>query len=155
MNSFDFSSTPATVTVEAANSKHRQIDILPLAAEVAAVVREFLVGREFDANVWPGAWWRRASQMLARDLAEAGIQNTDNEGRIVDFHALRTTFITGFARAGVQPAMAQKLASHSDINLTLGVYTQLDMCELADAVSRLPQVNSVGEAASTFAANAQ
>jgi integrase len=76
--------------------------------------------------------------MLALDLADAGIPRADRDGRVVDFHALRTTFITGLARAGVMPAMAQKLARHSDINLTLGVYTQLQLNDLAEAVAKLP-----------------
>jgi hypothetical protein len=36
--------------------------------------------------------------------------------------------------------MAQKLARHSDINLTLNAYTRLHMLELADAVTKLPTI---------------
>lgn len=35
------------------------------------------------------------------------------------------------------PKVAQALAGHSDINLTMGVYTDLEMDELRDAVGRL------------------
>ena len=136
--SFDFSVSPPTVTVEAAKSKHRSTDILPLSAEIAALLQPYLLARSSDAPVRPGSWWRQASKMLARDLTEAGISGVDAHGRVIDFHALRTTFITGLARAGVMPAMAQRLARHSDINLTLGVYTQLELGDLAEAVGRLP-----------------
>jgi integrase len=77
--------------------------------------------------------------MLQIDLEEAGIVARDDH-QIVDFHALRTTFITGLARAGVAPALAQKLARHSDINLTLNAYTRLQMNDLAGAVGRLTVV---------------
>jgi integrase len=138
IRSFDFSISPPTVTIEAAKSKHRRTDILPLSAEIAALLQPYLLDRSLGWPVWPGSWWRQASKMLAVDLTDAGISGADNNGRVVDFHALRTTFITGLARAGVMPAMAQKLARHSDINLTLGVYTQLQLSDLAKAVEKLP-----------------
>jgi hypothetical protein len=36
--------------------------------------------------------------------------------------------------------MAQQLARHSDINLTMRVYTKLQMHELASAVQKLPMI---------------
>lgn len=59
-------------------------------------------------------------------------------GRVIDFHGQRTTFITNLSRAGISPALAQKLARHSDIKLTMGTYTQLDLAELGQAVEQLP-----------------
>jgi hypothetical protein len=46
----------------------------------------------------------------------------DSQGRYADFHALRKTFITNLSKSGVSPKMAQSLARHSDINLTMNVY---------------------------------
>ncbi|MEX2307308.1 MAG: tyrosine-type recombinase/integrase, partial [Pirellulales bacterium] len=97
---------------------------------------DYLVGRDPNELVWPGSWWQQSAKMLQMDLEEAGIVAIDDD-RVVDFHALRTTFITGLARAGVAPALTQKLARHSDINLTLSAYTRLQMSELAGAVGRL------------------
>jgi hypothetical protein len=75
--------------------------------------------------------------MLRADLLEAKIDPEDDAGRVVDFHGQRTTFITALARAGVPPATAQRLARHSDINLTLRTYTRLEVTDLAEAVERL------------------
>jgi hypothetical protein len=61
----------------------------------------------------------------------------DTQGLVVDFHGQRTTFITALASAGVSPASAQKLARHSDINLTMGTYTRLEAAELADDIGKL------------------
>ena len=47
----------------------------------------------------------------------------DHQGRYADLHANRHTFITNLARAGVSPKTAQTLARHSDIRLTMNVYT--------------------------------
>lgn len=82
--------------------------------------------------------------MLRLDLSDAKIDPVDAEGRIVDFHAQRTTFITDLARAGVSPATAQKLARHSDINLTLGTYTCLEAQDLMTALQKLPALSLTG-----------
>ncbi len=140
--SFDFSATPAMVTVPAARSKRRRTDRLPLSPDVAKAMNEFLDGRPVDELIWPGSWWQQSAKMLKRDLADAAIPVVDKNGRVVDFHGQRTTFITELARAGVPPATAQKLARHSDVNLTMGTYTRLEMSELADAVNRLPTLKT-------------
>ena len=38
------------------------------------------------------------------------------------------------------PKVAQALARHSDINLTLGVYTHLEMDELHEGIGRLDRI---------------
>jgi hypothetical protein len=50
--------------------------------------------------------------------------------QFLEFHALRTSYITGLALAGVAPAMAQRPARRSDTNLKLGTYTRLQMIDL-------------------------
>ena len=57
----------------------------------------------------------------ARDVA--GILARDDAGRVVDFHALRHTFIINLAVGGVHPKKAQTLARHSTITLTMDRYT--------------------------------
>lgn len=49
----------------------------------------------------------------------------DAAGRVADFHALRHTYITNLATAGVSPKTAQTLARHSTITLTMDRYTHL------------------------------
>jgi site-specific recombinase XerC len=139
---FDFSRSPATVTVQAAHSKRRRIDVLPLPADIVDVMKNFVAGRAANELVWAGSWWRQSAKILQRDLADAGIAAIDEGGRVVDFHGQRTTFITGLARAGVSVAMTQKLARHSDVNLTLGTYTRLQIDELGNAVDKLPGLAS-------------
>jgi integrase/recombinase XerC len=139
-SSFDFSELPAIVTVQAAHSKRRRLDRLPLPEDIAVAMRRYLSGKPPGEAVWPGAWWRKSAEMLRRDLKAAGIAPKDASGRVVDFHGQRTTFITGLSRSGVAPAVAQKLARHSDIKLTMDVYTRLEMSELGDAVSKLPRL---------------
>ncbi len=51
----------------------------------------------------------------------------DQAGLYVDFHSFRHYFITHLEHAGILPKMAQVLARHSDIRLTLGVYTHVEL----------------------------
>ena len=70
----------------------------------------------------------------------------DDQGRFADFHALRHTFISNLARAGVHSRNAQALARHSTIDLTMNVYTHVDMDDLAGEVENLPAVLGGGKA---------
>src|SRR5260370_1127230 len=76
--------------------------------------------------------------MLRIDLDAAGIAYRDEEGRVADFHALRHSYITLLSRSGVSPKVAQELARHSDIRLTMNVYTHTGLFDLAGAVDSMP-----------------
>lgn len=138
--SFDLTSGTPTVGVKARSSKRRKKELLPLSKETAQCLAGYLANRDPNKPLWPGSWWEKSAEMLRLDLLNAGIEPEDDEGRVVDFHGQRTTFITGLARAGVTPATAQRLARHSDINLTMGVYTRLNMEDLMGAVNSLPEL---------------
>ena len=143
-SSFDLAAEPATATVEAAYSKNRRESVQPLPADVAAALRDYLDGRPAAAPVWPGGWAGDAADMLRLDLDAAGIAFRDAEGRVADFHALRHSFITLLQRSGVHPKLAQELARHSDIRLTMNVYTHARLHDLAGAVDGLPSLLPAG-----------
>ncbi len=71
-------------------------------------------------------------------LAAAKIPAKDSTGRVVDFHALRHTYITALHRAGVSPRVAMELARHSRMELTMKTYTDATMLATADALDALP-----------------
>jgi len=82
-----------------------------------------------------------------RDCANAGIKTeADENGRSVDRHALRTTFITWLSKGGVSPRTAQQLARHTDIKLTMQNYTDPRMLDTASAVESLPDLDAAREA---------
>lgn len=80
---------------------------------------------------------KRSAEMLRVDLKSAKILEETEEG-VVDFHALRVTYITNLARSDIHPKTAQILARHSDIQLTMRVYTKLGKNEVADALKAMP-----------------
>jgi len=73
-----------------------------------------------------------------RILKIARIAPLDEQGRKVDIHALRHTFISRLQRAGVSLVHAQKLAGHSDPKLTAMIYTHLNTEDLRAAIDMLP-----------------
>ncbi len=95
---------------------------------------------------WPprAAWIAAAATADERAARERSdfLAAVDTAGRVADFHALRHTFVTNLARSGVHPSVAQALARHSDIRLTLGTYTHSRWESMAEAVRRLPSTDA-------------
>jgi hypothetical protein len=104
----------------------------------------YLKDRASNQAVWPGPWPKKAAQMLREDLAVAGIPYRDESGHVCDFHALRHSFVTLLERSGVSPKLAQELARHSDMRLTMNVYTHTRREDLATAIDGLPALLGEG-----------
>ncbi len=140
--SFNLKSTPSTVTVQAAYSKHRREDVLPVHPSLAEMPRPWLATKPANKPVWPGQWAKNKSggKMLQRDLEAAEVPYVDENGLYADFHALRHTFITNMVKSGVAPKTAQSLARHCTIDLTMNVYTSLTVNDQAEALAALPGV---------------
>lgn len=136
--SFDLGAIPASVTVAASYSKRRRKDVLPLRPDVAALMKQYLEDRPKGQPVFPGNWPDHAAAMIQRDLQAAGLPYQDERGLFFDFHALRHTFITNLASGGVHPKVAQVLARHSTITLTMDFYTHTDHVDLGEALDKLP-----------------
>jgi len=80
------------------------------------------------------------SKIFNRDIVLAGIEKRDALGRVADVHCLRHTHASLLAQAGVNPSVAQKSMRHSNVKLTMGVYTHIEMGDVAKAVSLLPDL---------------
>ena len=157
--SFDLAATPPTVTVCAGYSKRRREDTQPIRADLATMLRAYLADRpegaalfampdkpgkmlRADLEAGRGAWLDEAPTPKERKAREKGsvLAYRDGAGRVVDFHALRHTFITNVVKSGASVKVCQELARHSDPKLTLGVYTHLTVNDRAAALAGLPGV---------------
>ncbi len=160
--SFRFGRNLATVTVEAGTSKRRRRDELPIRPDTAESLRALLATKlpkaeaftvpssdetanmlRADLQASRDAWLNEATTFEERAERERSpfLTPVDEAGQHVDFHALRHTFLTNLARSGVQPATAQRLAHHSDVRLTLGRYTHVDLGEQYEALKLLPDLS--------------
>lgn len=113
-----------------------------LPAHAASALRAYLRGKPSKRPVWGHARnffaGLKATNVLRLDLAAAGIPFETADGR-VDFHALRASYVTALAIAGVPVAHAQRMARHSDPRLTLRTYARLTDADLAAQAAKLPK----------------
>ncbi len=79
--------------------------------------------------------------MLRTDLNSAGIPYVTDDG-IADFHSLRHTFISNLVAGGVHPKLAQQLARHSTITLTMDRYSHVGLLDMNAALESLPTFTS-------------
>ena len=119
---------PTTVT-----DRTRRLDFLR-----AGLAREEIVRDEHGNPVMTG---KRKPRPQTRILCE------DEEGRVIDLHAMRTTLGTNLARAGVAPQLAQRIMRHSDYRTTLKHYTVLGLTDTSRAMADVPAVGSTNHAA--------
>ena len=77
-------------------------------------------------------------KILNRDMGMAGIPKVDDRGYTVDVHALRHSFGTLMSASNVAPRVAQAAMRHSDISLTMNVYTDPRQLQIRSAVESLP-----------------
>ena len=140
---FDLTSPLPTITVQAKNAKNKKTESVPLrtdlAAELAAYFKQNLAMP--TAKAFSGIWQGESGAMIGEDLTLAKIERKTYDGH-ADFHALRHTYGTNLAKAGVPPQKCQKLMRHSSIDLTMKYYTHLSVADTSEAVNNLPNVKA-------------
>jgi integrase len=172
----DLDANPPYLVLDAADEKNRQGTTIPLRADLAADLREWLAyklarlqdaatnapavpfdpgaGRgDFRGAVGPTLIPSRLPadtplfcipagllRILNRDLKAAGIPKRDERGRTLDVHAMRTTLGTLLSKDGVAPRTAQAAMRHSKIDLTMNVYTDPKLLDVAGAMEALPSL---------------
>jgi integrase len=156
--SFDLDSNPPTVTVQAGYSKRRRLDVQPIRQDLAALLRPWLA--KYGREEHPFAKMpERTARMLQDDLDEARrrwlqdakteaeratreqsdfLKHTDADGRVLDFHGTRHTYISGIVAGGASVKVAQELARHSTPTLTIGRYAHARLHDLTAALDALP-----------------
>src|SRR5579872_73147 len=123
-----------TVTIRARAAKNRRDATLPIPEGTVAALKALK-----PEEPGPNATVFESLPLIRtfyKDLKRSGLQKTVKfEG--VDFHALRATFATLLARAGVTLTQAQRLLRHSDPKLTANVYTKLELVDAHAAVAKI------------------
>jgi integrase len=152
----------ALAQLEAADEKNREGNAVPLRADLAGDLREWLAeklarlqqearkaGAPIPARLPPDTPVFNVPtalvKILNRDLRLAGIPKRDDRGRTLDVHALRHTFGTLLSKGGVVPRTAQAAMRHSDIKLTMNVYTDPALLDVRGALDALPALPLQGD----------
>jgi len=139
VSSFDFKAH--VVSLPSAYTKNKKVAEIDLKPSTGAALQSFLAGKPADAPAFAFTAHNQPALMIKADLEAAGIpRNVD--GRWMDFHGLRHSFITNLARAGVHPRDAQELARHSDINLTMKHYTHPRRAALKEIMQDQPDLTA-------------
>ena len=160
--SFALDGDNPSITIAAAYAKNRRQDTLPLRRDTAKLLAKHLQGKMPVAAAFAMPQPSRVVKMFRADLdsaREAWLQDAgsnaegqkraetrflsycDGAGRVADFHALRHTFISNLAGAGVHPKTAQTLARHSTITLTMDRYSHVYRNDLTAALDALPDLS--------------
>jgi integrase len=115
-------------------TKAKRADVLPLRADLVVLLKDAR-GDAGDDDPVCRTMPSIASHKLY--LERAKIPFTDDRGRRADFHALRHTYGTLLAKAGIAPRVAMSLMRHTDMRLTMNVYTDPRIFDMAGAVEKL------------------
>lgn len=137
--SFQLEGDSPTVTVQAAYSKHRREDRLPVPIWLAQELREWFAAGGSCWEKLPSVFPGRA---LKNDLADAGIAYRQG-GRYFDFHSLRVYYISALAsQPGIDPKTLMDLCRHTDPRLTLAIYAKVKQERARQAVEAIPRPGS-------------
>jgi len=127
------------LTVEAAKTKNKGADVLPVRPELVLLVKEWI---ELHSIQPQERIFRYNSNSIHRsfygDLKAAGIERVGSDGRSIDVHSLRKTFGTMLAREGVPLTTVQRLMRHSTPLLTAKLYIDVDPVDMTQALEKLP-----------------
>ncbi|OQB30107.1 MAG: site-specific tyrosine recombinase XerC [Candidatus Hydrogenedentes bacterium ADurb.Bin179] len=126
------------IRLQATATKNRRADTVPLTHDLAGKLKAWIKdsGRIGRARLFDMAG--NGAKRFNQDLLFAGITKTDDDGTVIDVHALRHTAATRLARAGVPVSVAQRVLRHSDPKLTMSLYSHLGVLDTTAAVSSLP-----------------
>ncbi len=151
---------PPFVTLHPWADKSRRGADVPLRPDVADDIRSWLVARLAvlreaavrGGETAPSRLPQRLrvfdvpstlAHVLDLDLAAAGIPKRDERGYTIDVHALRHSFGSHLSKAGVYPRTAQAAMRHSSLHLTMNLYTDPKLLEVAAALDALPRLDAL------------
>jgi len=151
------------LTVTALVSKSKRTDTLPLPPSVAQALADWRVQwawlqrrppRGDDLVFAPRNTGTRVGSCvrgallgaMRKDIAYADELEYETAEGVLDFHALRYTFVTWLCRAGAMPRQAQELARHANVQTTMRIYAQVAGPEKRSAMLALDRLTEGDEA---------
>jgi integrase len=126
------------IDLRAITTKNKHKDFIPCDSALVEIVRRHVEGKKSGDVVFdiPADLIKR----FHADCKRAGIEQIDERGKRIDLHALRKTYGTRLAMAGVPLTVAQRLMRHSDPKLTSNLYTDVRLLDLHAAVGSMAPI---------------
>lgn len=148
----DIDDVRGAATVLSTTTKTRRTRLVPLPTYVLDGLRQLRATRSVIFGRIPGpadlvfVTTRDGSQLepsrtrkhFLAVLKRAGIPAVDADGRSLDVHALRGTAATRMLRHGINLATVSRILGHSDVQLTMKYYVDLQVEDARRAVEAMP-----------------
>ena len=135
--SFRLDDNPPVVVCEAGYTKNGHPGAeQPIPDALAALLRPWLAARPADRPVFK---LRRPAEMIRADLEAASIPYETASG-VIDFHAMRGSYVSHLVASGASVKTCQVLARHSTPTLTIGIYAKASLHDIKGAVEALPDL---------------
>ena len=128
---------PPFILVRSSTTKNRKAGKIILKSSLAQMLQT-IKPATVAANEFVFAGRIASMRKMHEHMKAAGIPVLDEQGRKVDFHALRGTYNTNLELAGGSLQMRQELLRHSDPRLTAGAYMNTTRLETVDLIEKLP-----------------
>jgi integrase len=140
---------PGELRLRSETTKNRTERVIPLGPTLLGLLRDRaqsvkgLAELPADGLVFTSPWGRpwglshNYRDWLDTILERAKIPRKDAQGRVVNVHALRHTFATRLARAGVSLQQAAYLTGHRTLTVLLQIYTHLQAEDARGAITKL------------------
>ncbi len=126
------------ILLAARHAKNREEAVIPLRADLAEDLRLWISGAAGDRLLF--RLTANQVKVFNRDLRFAGIPKRDDRSRVACVHSLRHSFATLMSRGGVAPRVAQAAMRHASLSMTMSVYTDPKLLDVAAALMALPQL---------------
>lgn len=132
VKSIDLKGERPCLCLEARSTKAKRGDIIPLASKIVPLLARWVEGKAMEDYVVEVP--ENLLKIFNRDLEFAGIPKADDQGRVIDIHALRMSLGTNLLRNGVPLLNVQKIMRHSTPTLTANLYTDVSLLDLHGAM---------------------
>jgi integrase len=129
---------PPVIVCAAAYTKNGHEAEQPVPDALADVLRPWLASKAPGRPVFGRL--TRTADMIRADLTAAGVEYETASG-VIDFHALRASYVSNLVASGASVKTCQVLARHSSPSLTIGVYAKASVHDIAGAVAALPDLS--------------
>jgi hypothetical protein len=135
---------PVTL-VRAATTKDRKPAKIYLGRQLVTKLKE-LFSPALPSNTCVLVGRIPTMKQMREHLAAAGIAYVDDQGRRLDFHALRKTFNTNLGIAGASDAERMKLARLKSHRLMMENYNDSEKVPVADVLAKMPKYRGLESA---------